>query len=159
MSNWSSPHEPAAQPMLLQIGHDPWRPRCPARHRSGNPRSHIPPGLPCQGCTQPRRSELRMLESWEVFWPYAKRGTTAMHKTVKQKFKLRELEPKSPCRDAPATINTHHIYPEHSQQRAIGGDVVSEAFSCHSLTLYFSDSHLWTIKWPFPPVTSTQTAT
>ena len=23
MSNWSSPHEPAAQPMLLQIGHDP----------------------------------------------------------------------------------------------------------------------------------------
>ena len=80
-----------------------------------------------------------------------------MHRTVKQKFKLRELEPKSPCRHraAPAT-NTHHIYTEHSQQRAIGCDVVSEDFSCHSPALYFSDSHLWTVKWPFPPVTSTQ---
>ena len=46
--------------------------------------------------------------------------------------------------------------PNTPKQRAIGGDVVSEAFSCHSPALYFSNSHLWTVKWPFPPVTSTQ---
>ena len=103
-------------------------------HRNGGRGTKGTPGLPCQGCTQPPRSELRMLENWEVFWHVCvlrrHNGTLVEEKKHRPSrsghftgscfgsiAQLRELEPKSSSRDraAPMTTNTHHIYAEHSQ--------------------------------------------